>query len=117
MELHTERLADGIDKLTLAGRMDSTGVQEIDLRFTALTATKKALILVDLSRVSFLASIGIRTLVINAKALRQRGGSMALFSPQPLVAEVLKTAGIEMVIPTFDDLGMALGALKTSAAT
>ena len=116
MELETERLDDGIEKLTLAGRMDGAGVEHIGLRFTALTATRKALILVDLSRVSFLASIGIRTLVINAKALRQRGGFMALLKPQPLVAEVLKTAGIEMVIPTFDDLGLAVGALKTSAA-
>lgn len=117
MELQSERLTDGIDKLTLAGRMDSAGVQEIDLRFTALTATQKALILVDLSRVSFLASIGIRTLIISAKALRQRGGFMALLGPQPLVAEVLRTAGIEMVIPTFQDLDLALGTLRAAAGT
>jgi anti-anti-sigma factor len=116
MELRTERLADGIDKLTLDGRMDAAGVQEIDLQFTALTATRKAFLLVDLSRLSFLASIGIRSLVVNAKALRQRGGSMALLNPQPLVAQVLKTAGIDLVIPTFQDLDLALGALKSAGA-
>jgi anti-anti-sigma factor len=117
MELRNERLMEGVDKLTLAGRMDSAGVQEIDHRFTALTATQKALILVDLSLVSFLASIGIRTLVTNAKALRRRGGSMALLKPQPLVAEVLKTAGIDTIIPIFDDQARALGALKATAGT
>jgi len=117
MELQTEQLADGINKLALAGRMDGPGVQEIDLRFTALTAAQKALIVVDLSLVSFLASIGIRTLVISAKALRRRGGHMALLSPQPQVADVLRTAGIESVIPTYHDLEMAVGALKSSAAS
>jgi anti-sigma B factor antagonist len=116
MELEAERLVDGIEKLTLVGRMDAAGVQEIELKFTGHTATKKAFVLVDLSRVSFLASIGIRTLVVNAKALRQRGGSMALLSPQPLVADVLKTAGIDVVIPTFADLGLALGALRAAGA-
>ena len=112
MELQTQQLNDGITKISLAGRMDSAGVQGIDLQFTALTATKKALILVDLSAVPFLASIGIRTLVANARALRQRGGRMALLGPQPVVDEVLRTAGVTTIIPIFDDLGTACEALK-----
>jgi len=36
--------------------------------FAALVATRKLLAVVDMSEVSFLASIGIRTLVINARA-------------------------------------------------
>lgn len=112
MELQTQQLDDGITKISLAGHMDRAGVQGIDLQFTALTATKKALILVDLSAVPFLASIGIRTLVANARALRQRGGRMALLAPQPMVDEVLRTAGISTIIPTFHDLGTAREALK-----
>jgi anti-sigma B factor antagonist len=112
MELQTQPLADGITKISLAGRMDNAGVQGIDLQFTALTATKKALILVDLAAVSFLASIGIRTLVANARALHQRGGRMVLCSPQPVVEEVLKTAGITTIIQTFQDVGTACQALK-----
>ena len=60
-----------------------------------------------MSEVSFLASIGIRTLVINARAQSQRGGLMALLKPQPLVAEVLKTAGIDTIIPMYPDLDTA----------
>jgi anti-anti-sigma factor len=115
MELQVQQLADGIDKISLAGRLDGAGVQEIDLRFTALTATKKAQVLVDLSEVSFLASIGIRTLVTNARALKLRGGAMALLNPQPLVEEVLKVAGIESLLPVFHDLDAASGALRGAA--
>jgi anti-anti-sigma factor len=115
MELTTQQLPEGIEKIALAGRMDSAGAQEIDLRFTGLTATRAALIVVDLSQVSFLASIGIRTLVSNAKALARRGGRMALLSPQPLVEQVLKLAGIDSFIPIYDDLESATAGLKTAA--
>lgn len=111
MELQTQQLTDGITKISLAGRMDSAGVQDIDLQFTALTATKKAAVVVDLSEVSFLASIGIRTLITNARALRQRGGKMVLLNPKPLVGEVLETSGITSLIETLDNLQSACEAL------
>ena len=115
MERTTEQLPDGVERIALAGRMDSAGTQAIDLRFTGLTATRPALIVVDMSRVSFLASIGIRTLLSNAKALGRRGGRMVLAGPQPLVEEVLKLAGIDSFIPVYADVGSACAGLKTAA--
>ena len=112
MELQTQQLPNGITKINLAGRMDSAGVQGIDLQFTALTATKKAAIVVDLSEVSFLASIGIRILITNAKALRQRGGKMVLLNPKPLVDEVLKGVGVTTIIETLYNLASAREALE-----
>ena len=115
MELVSEELDDGILRINLSGRMDNAGVQSIDMKFTALTATRKALIVVDLSGVPFVASIGIRTLVSNARALRLRGGRMALFGAQPVVDEVLRTTGITTIIPTYADLQKAREALKAPA--
>jgi anti-sigma B factor antagonist len=114
MNLQTQQLTNGVTKINLAGRMDNAGVQGIDLQFTSLTATKKAEIVIDLSEVSFLASIGIRTLISNARALQQRGGKMILLSPQPLVDEVLKSAGVMTVIETLYDLQSACEALGAS---
>jgi anti-anti-sigma factor len=116
MDLQVQQLADGIDRVKLAGRLDSAGVEAIDHRLSALTATQAARVLVDLSQVSFLASIGIRALLTNARALRQRGGRMALLSPQSLVEEVLRVTGIESMIPIFHDLEEASAALKAPAA-
>jgi anti-sigma B factor antagonist len=112
MKLQTQQSSDGITKIDLTGRMDSAGVQAIDLQFTALTATSKAFIVVDLSEVSFLASIGIRTLISNARALRRRGGEMVLLNPQPLVGEVLKAAGINPIIRILYDIKSAREALR-----
>ncbi len=115
MDLQVQQLADGIDRVQLAGRLDSVGVEAIDARLSSLTATRAARILIDLSQVPFLASIGIRILLTNARVLRQNGGRMALLNPQSLVEEVLKVTGIEAIIPIFHDLDAASAALKASA--
>ena len=78
MELAVQDLDSGVLGINLSGRMDIIGTQQIDLKFTMLVSTRKAQILVDLSNVTFIASIGIRTLVSNAKAQKLRGGSMAV---------------------------------------
>jgi anti-anti-sigma factor len=115
MNLQVQQLADGIDRVQLAGRLDSAGVEAIDDRLSSLAATPAARILIDLSQVPFLASIGIRILLTNARMLRRNGGKMALLNPQSLVEEVLKVTGIESIIPIFHDLDAASAALKAPA--
>jgi anti-anti-sigma factor len=110
MELVVEELDSGILGVKLSGRMDIIGTQQIDLKFTALASTRKAHILVDLSNVTFVASIGIRTLIYNAKAQKLRGGSMVLYKPNKQVEEVLKATGIETIIPIAHDIDAARGA-------
>ena len=113
MELTVEELPNGIERIVLAGRLDTPGAQQLDLPFTRLTATRAALIVVDLSQVSFLASMGIRTLLATAEALGRRGGRMVLASPQPLVEEVLKVAGIDVLIPVHENVESACSDLMS----
>jgi anti-anti-sigma factor len=94
--------------------MDINGTQQIDLKFTALTSTRRANVLVDLSNVTFIASIGIRTLINNAKAQKLRGGSMVLYKPINGVEEVLRATGIDTIIPIAHDIGAARGAFGSA---
>ncbi len=114
MELAARDLDSGILGISLSGRMDIMGTQQIDLKLTSLTATRKAQILVDLSNVTFLASIGIRTLVNVAKAQKLRGGSVVLYKPTNQVEEVLKATGIATIIPIVHDMEAARGALGSA---
>ena len=112
MELTTEQRPDGIERIILAGRMDSAGTDEIEMRFTALAATRPARIVVDMAQVPFLASIGIRLLASNAKALKLRGGRMVIASPQPMVKEVFDIVVMDSIIPVHADLDSACAALR-----
>lgn len=111
MKIDSKTLGHSIIKINLSGRMDILGVQAIDMKFTALTAAPKAPVLVDMSEVSFLASLGVRTLLSSAKDLSKRGGHMVLYKPQPTVLDVLKSMGVSSLIPVYDDLDAAMNAL------
>lgn len=112
MEIHREEINPEISKITLSGRLDMQGAQEIDLEFTALTVTQGGKVIVDISNVSFLASLGLRCLLSAAKALSKKGGKLVLTSPQPNVAEVLKVSGIYQIIKIYDTNEEAIVALS-----
>jgi anti-anti-sigma factor len=99
--------ADGSIKLRrvfLSGRLDMLGVEEIALKLTSLTAIKPIGVILDLRDVSFLASIGIRSIISSARALDQKGGRMVLLlGGNDIVKATLECAGIDEVIPLFVD--------------
>jgi anti-sigma B factor antagonist len=110
MEISTEELDGGVTSIVLAGRLDIAGAGAIDLKFSTLAGSRKAVV-VDLTQVSFLASMGIRTLVSGAKAVRSHGGKMVLLSPEENVEKALKTAGIDALIPIHHDRATAIAAV------
>lgn len=104
MPISYEDPSESFRRITLTGRLDTAGADEIATRFAALSATANRRVVVDLTSVSFLASIGIRALISNAKALQQRGGRMVLLvGNNPVVTSTLEAAGVDTLIPLFAD--------------
>jgi len=101
----------GITRVILDGRLDIQGAAAIDLRMNVLSGSEKFL-LVDMRKVSFIGSMGIRSLVLPAQALRRRGGKMALLAPIPIVEEVLKTSNIHEIVPIVPDIESAAAILR-----
>ncbi len=101
----------GVTSVVLRGRLDTIGAGKIDLKFSAVAGAKRAIV-VDLSSVDFLASLGIRVLVLGAKAVRNKGGKVVLLSPDENVHSVLKTAGIQEIIPIVFDRSAAIAAVQ-----
>ena len=102
MNLEVADLGNGITKVTLSGRLDVEGALKIDNEFNTIAERKKK-VLVDLSTVTFIASLGIRTLIMGAKATANNGGKMVLLDPQPNVEKVLRTSRVDTVIPITHD--------------
>jgi len=117
MNFSNSEIGDNLVEVKLQGRLDIQGADAIDMPFTSITATRKAGVLVNMSGVEFIASIGIRMLLSNAKALAKRGGKMVLFKPVPLVKDVLVTSGVDNLIPITDDYDGAVADLKKALAT
>ena len=116
MQLTSMALPNGILKIDLIGRLDMDGADAIALKLTVLTSTDRTLTVLDLAQVEFLASIGIATLVRNAKAARLRRGKIVLLNPRRNVADVLASTRIDQVIPVCYSMDEALSQLQADSS-
>jgi anti-anti-sigma factor len=110
MEMQVTAISPLSARVVLTGRLDLAGSAKIDLPFNA-TAGSNRNILVDMSGVTFVASIGIRTLVLGAKTVQRRGGRLLLISPQAAVEQVLEMTGVLDLLPVVRDEAEAIAAI------
>ena len=111
MTISTESIAGDITRVLLDGRLDIEGAAAIDLRMNVLAGSAKFL-LIDLRNVSFIGSMGLRSIVVPAQAVCRRGGKVALLGPVPMVEKVLRDTNIDQLIPIFRELETAVAALQ-----
>ena len=111
MRMQLEEVAPGVTKANLVGRLDIGGSNDIELEFSALTGSCRAIIM-DLSEVSFIASMGLRTLIMGARAVSRKGGRMVLFRPVISVEAVLISSGTDNVVPILRNLDEAIRAVS-----
>ena len=92
MELELLEPIEGATRVALSGRLDTEGVDRVEARFNAATASDRQHAIVDLSEVTFIASMGIRMLVTAAKTLSRDRARIVLLSPQEIVEEYVAEA-------------------------
>ena len=100
MDMQVREAEDGITRVELKGRFDIAGAQEVDLRFSAIAGSAKALV-VDMGQVSFLASMGVRTLMLTAKTMIRRKAIMAVCAADENVEKVLRSTGFDEIIDLY----------------
>jgi anti-anti-sigma factor len=111
MQISTEEMAGGITRVALDGRLDIAGAALVDLKMNVIAGASRKL-LIDLQNVSFLGSMGLRSIVLPARAVIGRGGKVVLFAPGEMVQSVIKTSGIDSLLPIHHDLATAVAALQ-----
>jgi anti-sigma B factor antagonist len=110
MEMDVEEANGGVAFVILRGRLDTAGADAIDLKFSAIAGACRTVI-VDLSQVDFLASLGIRVLVLGARAVKNKGGKLVILSPNDGITSVLSAARTDTLIPIFPDRAAAVAAV------
>jgi anti-anti-sigma factor len=100
MQIEIDQSQDPVT-VVLTGRLDILGAETIALPLATLSGSADSIV-VDLSGVSFIASIGLRHLVTTAKKLNRRGGRLLLRNPNAAVIEVIETSGLSALLPIMD---------------
>lgn len=100
--IDTEVTSEGILIIKLHGRMLLGDLQGLEGKFKKLVTGQQAVI-VDLSALEVLFSMGIRTLIMSAQMVEMRGGKLVLLAPTADVLAVLKASGTTKLIPICND--------------
>jgi anti-sigma B factor antagonist len=112
MELQYSELDTGIRIIKLSGKLDLNGTYNVEIDFVRHCTGENLRVIVDLSKVNYISSIGIPMLINSAKLVINHGGKMALLNPQKAVADVLKITGIHLIIPIYENLYVAVTELS-----
>ncbi|MGG5808040.1 STAS domain-containing protein [Falsiroseomonas sp. CW058] len=101
MRFEVVEIGPSANKVVLHGRLDSATVGGVETPFTAAVAAAGRSAVLDMQGLDFLSSLGIRLLLSVARVVTRRGGRVALFGAQPMVAEVLGAMSLDAVLPLF----------------
>jgi anti-anti-sigma factor len=112
MRLHYSELESGIRLIKLSGTLDVHGVNVVDAEFVRYCNGENVCVVVDLSKVNYISSIGVPLLINSAKSLARQGGKMALLNPKKFVEDSLEIMGIPLIIPVYHSLDTAVSELK-----
>jgi anti-anti-sigma factor len=112
MKMEIADTADGLVNVALVGRLDTPAVESITPRLTAGIVPRGARAIVDLSRLEFVGSMGLRMFITIARELAQNNGKLVLYSPQPWVNMIFTTASLHSMIDVRPDAAAAAAAAR-----
>jgi anti-sigma B factor antagonist len=108
MSISFDDVGPDLRRIVITGRLDMPGTDSIADKLEELADTPKKAVVVDLSGLRFLASIGIRALISSAKKVQGRGGRMVLVVANgSSVMTSLEATGTDELIPVFTSVSEA----------
>jgi anti-anti-sigma factor len=105
-------LDDGVQQVTLKGRLDSLTSSGLEKSLQPLFETTGSRTLVDFSALSYVSSAGLRVILMAAKRAKQSQGKLVLCGLLPHVREVFEISGFLKILDVVDDRAAALAQLQ-----
>lgn len=96
----------------LIGRLDTAGVGAIELAFTARLVPEPRPVLIDLTGLDFIASLGVRLLITTARSRARRGAALVMYGAGDTVTDIITTMGLDEIIPLLPDSAAARAAVN-----
>jgi anti-anti-sigma factor len=116
MQCPTHAYADVL-VATANGRIDFAGAQVLEGALAPALAPDGPVrgIVIDLAGVDYISSVGLRVLMVAAKAMRARKASIAVASLQPVVAEIFEISRFHHVVDVRGSVRDAIAAVSPGA--
>jgi anti-anti-sigma factor len=112
--IRTARVADVVE---VSGRIAASESMDLTRRLEAhLSGDSVRGIVLDLSRVDYMSSAGLGTVVWLGKRMREAKRGYAISGLRDRVAQVFKLSGLDRILPIYPDLAAAEAALEERAS-
>ena len=115
MEIEFRNVDDDLVNVKLAGRLDTPGVDRVELRLTATLVPNGKNAVLDLSAVQLVTSMGIRMLITLARSLKAKRARLAVYAPQALVMETFRHVALGDFLPVCQNETEAVAAIGASS--
>ena len=115
----THRTFGDVVVLTATGRIDYLVAADFERALLPLLEPQAGLqrsLIIDLARVDYISSVGLRVLMIATKTIRSRGARLCVVSLQPAVREIFAVSRFDRVVEIFPSVDAALSAISPAAA-
>jgi len=111
MEITARRAGEQL-VLSLAGRMDGTGAQQVTSAIQQHLNDHDTAIIFDMGGVDYLSSAGLRVLQDSIRKMKERKGQVAVCRLQEFTEKILKTGGFLPVISVYPAVEDALAHIR-----
>ena len=111
MEFAHERAGDVLI-VRMSGRLDSSTAQPAEENFSRALGDGPPRLAVDLSKVEYVSSAGLRVLLVVAKKVQQAKGKVVLFGLASNVREVFSISGFDQIFSIEPDAAAAVAAVR-----
>ncbi len=105
--MNVEQVGD-ILVIKLPSRLDAVGVAAIENKLAEVTKNHKGKALADMSGVDFVASLALRMLLSNLKAVQSLGGDLRLCGLQPQIADIFRKSRFDTLFKIYNSCDEAL---------
>ena len=85
---------ESLVKIAFSGRLDSTNVSNIEVKFFALLNGLEANVILDFSEVNFVGSLGIRMVLMAVKEVKRQGYLLKIESSSVDVENIFRMTGL-----------------------
>jgi anti-anti-sigma factor len=111
MDIHEER-KDGFLVLCLEGRLDALNSKLFEEKVLGVIDEGETRFVIDLSRLAYVSSAGLRVFLVASKRLSPAGGKVVLCSLQEPVQQVFDIVGFYSIFSILNSRDEALNTLR-----
>ena len=99
---------DGIQVVRIHGNLDSASSNDFESELNSLLDRGASRLIIDLEKVSYTTSSGLRVLLATAKKLRQTSGELVVSNLSPVVTDVFEVSGLSTLFRIFPTADQAI---------